>query len=104
MGQAAGMQFGLHACTPMEPSARIAPPIPLHEQVEAASYRSIALSLGVDSPDELLFATDNILEARAAAEAGWQVVVADRPGNAALPAGHGFALASSADKFLAAFR
>lgn len=73
-------------------------------QVEAASYRNIALSLGVDSPSELLFATDNIKEAQAAAAAGWQVVLADRPGNAALPEGHGFPLASSAQQFLATFK
>ena len=72
-------------------------------QVEAGSYRNIALSLGVDSPDEVLFATDNILEAQAAAEAGWQVVLADRPGNKPLPAGHAFAVARSAADFLAAF-
>lgn len=72
--------------------------------MEAASYRNIALSLGVDSPDELLFATDNINEARAAAAAGWQVVLAERPGNAALPEGHGFPVAATAERFLAAFR
>jgi methionine salvage enolase-phosphatase E1 len=72
-------------------------------QVEAGSYRNIALSLGVDSPEEVLFATDNILEVQAAAEAGWQVVLADRPGNKPLPAGHAFAVATSAKDFLAAF-
>lgn len=79
-------------------------PPPTTHQVEAGSYRNIALSLGADAPDELLFATDNIHEARAAAEAGWQVVLADRAGNAALPAGHGFPVAASAERFLAAFR
>lgn len=39
-------------------------------KVDSSSYRNIALSLGVDSPSELLFATDNILEAEAAAAAG----------------------------------
>ena len=73
-------------------------------QVESSSYRNIALSLGVDSPGEVLFATDNILEAEAAAAAGWQVVLADRPGNAALPAGHKFAVADSAAGFLDAFK
>lgn len=55
-------------------------------QVEAEAYNNIALSLGVDAPSQILFATDNILEARAAAAAGWRAVIADRPGNAALPA------------------
>ncbi|PSC73334.1 putative bifunctional methylthioribulose-1-phosphate dehydratase enolase-phosphatase E1 [Micractinium conductrix] len=73
-------------------------------KVEATSYRNIALSLGADSPADLLFATDNPAEARAAAEAGWQVVLADRPGNAPLPQGHGFPVATSAQHFLAAFR
>jgi len=54
-------------------------------KIEGASYGNIALSLGVDSPGDILFATDNILEARAAAAAGWSVVVADRPGNQPLP-------------------
>ena len=80
------------------------PPCALLAQVEAGSYRNIAASLGVDSPSELLFATDNLAEAQAAAAAGWQVVVADRPGNKALPAGHGFPVAASAQHFLAAFR
>ena len=73
-------------------------------QVEAGSYRNIAASLGADAPSELLFATDNLAEAQAAAAAGWQVVLADRPGNTALPAGHGFPVAASAQRFLAAFR
>jgi methylthioribulose 1-phosphate dehydratase/enolase-phosphatase E1 len=58
----------------------------------------------VDSPADVLFATDNISEAEAAASAGWQVVLADRPGNKPLPAGHGFHVAATAHEFLAAFR
>lgn len=72
-------------------------------KVDSSSYRNIALSLGVDSPSELLFATDNILEAEAAAAAGWQVVLADRPGNKPLPVGHKFAVATSAHQFLNGF-
>ena len=74
--------------------------------MEPSSYRSIAASLGVDAPSELLFATDNVYEARAAAAAGWQVVVAERPGNAVLPQeAHGeFPVATTAERFLAAFR
>lgn len=72
-------------------------------KVESSSYRNIALSLGVDSATELLFATDNIMEAEAAAAAGWQVVVADRPGNMQLPAHNKFAVATTAHEFLAAF-
>lgn len=73
-------------------------------KVESSSYKNIALSLGVDSPADILFATDNPAEARAAVAAGWQVVLADRPGNAAVPEGHGFRVATSAEHFLAAFQ
>ncbi|KFM23338.1 putative bifunctional methylthioribulose-1-phosphate dehydratase/enolase-phosphatase E1 [Auxenochlorella protothecoides] len=51
-------------------------------KVEAASYENIALSLGVDSADEVLFATDSLAEARAAGAAGWRVALTLRPGNA----------------------
>ncbi|CAG9461068.1 unnamed protein product [Pedinophyceae sp. YPF-701] len=55
-------------------------------KVEAASYRNIALSLGVDASDEILFATDSAAEAEAATAAGWRAVLVDRPGNKPLPA------------------
>jgi hypothetical protein len=45
--------------------------------VEAGSYDNIALSLGTDSPADILFATDNEHEAAVAIAAGWQVSVAD---------------------------
>lgn len=54
-------------------------------KVDAASYANIALSLGADDPSDILFATDNVLEAQAAGQAGWRVVVVDRPGNKPLP-------------------
>lgn len=54
-------------------------------KVDSGSYENIALSLGPDSPNDILFVTDNILEARAARTAGWRAVVAKRPGNAPLP-------------------
>lgn len=79
------------------------PALLFHSQVDASSYRNIALSLGVDSPSELLFATDVLAEAQAAAAAGWQVVLADRPGNKLVEAGHQFPVADSATRFLAAF-
>lgn len=59
-------------------------------KTEASSYDEIALALGAAAPSELLFATDVLAEARAAAAAGWRVALAVRPGNAALPGGHGF--------------
>ena len=66
-------------------------------KVDAASYDDIALSLGVDSPADLLFATDVLKEAEAAAAAGWGVVVVDRPGNAPLPDGHEFRVVTTMD-------
>ena len=62
----------------------------MHLQIESTSYENIALSLGVDSPEDILFATDNPKEAIAANEAGWQVVVTDRPGNHSLPSNCSF--------------
>lgn len=50
-------------------------------KLEKKSYENIYLSLGVDSPEDVLFATDNVKEAEAARAASWQVVMADRPGN-----------------------
>ncbi len=49
------------------------------------SYREIALSLGVDSPDQILFVTDILEEALAAKEAGIHSILSSRPGNAQLP-------------------
>ena len=68
--------------------------------MEAGSYTNIALSLGVDAPGEVLFATDNIDEAKAAAAAGWRAVLVDRPGNKPLPAGHGFRVVTSMESLL----
>jgi len=47
------------------------------------------------SKENVLFVTDNILEARAASNCGFQVVLADRPGNKSLPENHGFPLIRS---------
>ncbi|PNW88149.1 hypothetical protein CHLRE_01g016528v5 [Chlamydomonas reinhardtii] len=69
-------------------------------KTEAGSYSNIALSLGVDSPSDILFATDVLAEAQAAAAAGWRAVLVERPGNKALPAGHGFRVISSMQELL----
>ncbi|MFO0750715.1 MAG: acireductone synthase [Myxococcota bacterium] len=53
------------------------------------SYLTIVQSLGV-APAEAVFFTDNLDEARAARAAGLDVRVMLRPGNPALPPGHGF--------------
>ncbi|CAN0022087.1 unnamed protein product, partial [Hapterophycus canaliculatus] len=57
---------------------------------EAASYREICLSLGVDSPSEILFLTDLIHEAEAAKLANLRAVLSVRPGNEPLPDEHPF--------------
>jgi methylthioribulose 1-phosphate dehydratase/enolase-phosphatase E1 len=70
-----------------------------HKQ-QPGSYKEIALSLGVDSPGDLLFATDVLAEAQAAKAAGWRAVLVVRPGNAPLPEGHGFPVVTSMQQLL----
>lgn len=57
---------------------------------ESRSYSEICQSLGVDEPCRVLFVTDVLQEAIAAKEAGLQVVISLRQGNAPLPPDHGF--------------
>lgn len=57
---------------------------------EPRSYKEIFLTVGVDHPSCVTFATDVLAEAIAAKEAGLQAVLLLRPGNAPLPADHGF--------------
>lgn len=65
---------------------------------EANSYIEILLSLGVDSGSDVLFVTDVIQEAEAAAQAGLDTVLSVRPGNVALPAEHPFRTIRSFDE------
>ncbi|CAL8467184.1 g6720 [Coccomyxa elongata] len=58
-------------------------------KIEAQSYKEIGLSLGIDKPSQILFATDVYGEAVAAKEAGWEAVLVVRPGNKPLPADAG---------------
>ncbi|KAI8464624.1 MAG: HAD-like domain-containing protein [Monoraphidium minutum] len=68
---------------------------------EAASYREIAAALGVDASEgEVVFATDVLSEAVAAAEAGWRPVLVAREGNKPLPEGHGFRVITSMQQLL----
>lgn len=69
-------------------------------KTEEHSYRDIQLALGVDSPSEILFATDAILEAEAAHQAGWRAVLVERPGNKQLPAAPGFRVIDSMQQLL----
>lgn len=68
-------------------------------QAESSSYKEIALNLGVAAAD-IVFATDILKEAQAAAAAGWQAVLVERPGNAPLPEGHGFRVVSNMNDLL----
>lgn len=52
-------------------------------KTEAASYDKIVHSLGTEA-GKVLFLTDNVNEVVAAKKAGLQVVLVDRPGNAAV--------------------
>lgn len=61
---------------------------------EPKAYEEIALSLGI-SPQQGLFCTDVLAEAQAASKAGWATAIMLRPGNAPLPAGHGFRTSNS---------
>jgi len=54
-------------------------------KVETQSYGEIRLSLGVDKPEQILFATDVLAEAEAAKAAGWRSVLVRRPGNKPIP-------------------
>ncbi|PKA57817.1 putative bifunctional methylthioribulose-1-phosphate dehydratase/enolase-phosphatase E1 1 [Apostasia shenzhenica] len=57
---------------------------------EKKSYFEIWQSVGVDKPSQILFITDVYQEAVAAKDAGLEVVISIRPGNAPLPENHGF--------------
>ena len=67
---------------------------------EAASYTDIVKYLGVDSPSNIMFVTDIIEEAIAAKEAGLQVVVSIREGNAPLPTKHEFRTVTTFDELV----
>ncbi|MCL4416426.1 MAG: acireductone synthase, partial [Actinobacteria bacterium] len=58
-------------------------------------YSEIALSLGVDSPSDILFVTDVLGEAKAAAAAGLSAVIAKRVGNAEITEAHNFKVITS---------
>jgi methylthioribulose 1-phosphate dehydratase/enolase-phosphatase E1 len=68
---------------------------------EAGSYANIQATLGVDDASSVLFATDVLAEAQAAAGAGWRAVLVTRPGNKPLPdEGHGFRIVDSMTQLL----
>jgi methionine salvage enolase-phosphatase E1 len=49
---------------------------------------------------QVLFATDILAEAQAAAAAGWRAVLVTRPGNKPLPQDHGFRVIESMQELL----
>ncbi|XP_048327327.2 probable bifunctional methylthioribulose-1-phosphate dehydratase/enolase-phosphatase E1 2 isoform X3 [Ziziphus jujuba] len=57
---------------------------------EIRSYLEILRMVGVDKPTNILFVTDIFQEASAARDAGLEVMMSIRPGNAPLPQNHGF--------------
>ncbi|KAI8065546.1 2,3-diketo-5-methylthio-1-phosphopentane phosphatase [Gongronella butleri] len=63
-------------------------------KVETGSYEAIAKDMGV-APSSILFVSDNIREIEAADKAGFHVLIADRPGNAPLPAEHAYKVITS---------
>ncbi|KAL3130630.1 hypothetical protein ABBQ38_008024 [Trebouxia sp. C0009 RCD-2024] len=72
-------------------------------KVESSSYQDIALSLGVDKPSLIMFATDSFDEAEAASAAGWRVALTIRPGNKPLPSRHDYREISSMQHLLTPF-
>ncbi|CDH51237.1 enolase-phosphatase e1 [Lichtheimia corymbifera JMRC:FSU:9682] len=67
-------------------------------KVEASSYTRIAQEINQE-PARILFVSDNIKEIQAAKEAGYQVVISDRPGNAPLgPESKEFKIITSFDQ------
>ncbi|CAO0793780.1 unnamed protein product [Mucor circinelloides] len=69
-------------------------------KTESASYKNIAQQIGKENDTKsILFVTDNINEIFAATEAGYQVVISDRPGNAPLgPESKQFKIVTSFDQ------
>lgn len=61
---------------------------------EASSYKEIALTLGA-APSEILFVTDILEEAEAAAQVGLSALIASRPGNAPITKSHSFRVITS---------
>jgi methylthioribulose 1-phosphate dehydratase/enolase-phosphatase E1 len=66
------------------------------------SYHS-SMPTCVISVLQVLFATDVLAEAQAAAAAGWRAVLVSRPGNKALPEQPGFRVIESMQQLLTPF-
>ncbi|KAI8142444.1 2,3-diketo-5-methylthio-1-phosphopentane phosphatase [Fennellomyces sp. T-0311] len=69
-------------------------------KIEASSYEKIAQEIG-ENPSRILFVSDNIKEIQAAKQAGYQVVISERPGNAPLgPESKEFKIITSFEQLL----
>jgi len=68
------------------------------QKQEADSYAEILLTLGAESPRDVLFVTDILAEGVAASEAGLQVLISVRPGNAPITESHCFRTITSFDQ------
>ncbi|RYG61586.1 hypothetical protein EON64_18465 [archaeon] len=66
---------------------------------DSASYTDIALTLGAQA-DKVLFVTDMLVEAKAAAAAGLSVLLSSRPGNAPITEEHGFQVITSFEQIV----
>lgn len=97
------MEVHLSSCTEMWHRRAALEGSHLVTQVESSSYQDIALSLGVDKPSLIMFATDSFAEAEAASAAGWHIALTVRPGNKPLPSQHGYRVISSMQDLLAPF-
>eukprot|EP01026_Neomeris_dumetosa_P057057 TRINITY_DN5241_c0_g1_i10.p2 TRINITY_DN5241_c0_g1~~TRINITY_DN5241_c0_g1_i10.p2 ORF type:complete len:300 (-),score=40.74 TRINITY_DN5241_c0_g1_i10:221-1120(-) len=69
-------------------------------KVETDSYKNIALCIGMDLSQDILFVTDRIGEAKAAYQAGWKVQLAVREGNPPLESDQGFQVVYSMKEVL----
>lgn len=68
--------------------------------MDAASYRNIAATLGVDTPSDILFATDVLAEAQAAHDAGWRAVLVVRDGNKPITEKHAFPIVTCMEELV----
>jgi len=68
------------------------------QKAQSDSYKEILLTLGISNARECLFVTDVLAEAEAAQDAGMQVVISMRPGNAEITAKHSFRTITTFDE------
>lgn len=72
-------------------------------QMRMYTSHLFSMRSGVISVLQVLFATDVLAEAQAAAAAGWRAVLVSRPGNKALPEQPGFRVIENMQQLLTPF-